>query len=194
MRQIKQGDVICLTGDNENYNGELSFRAKAVDLGRPPENFVPETRPSRPVPAAYKTVFPEEASDYRQAMMFGEEPLPDDFRKGRFVVFDLETTGLNNSPATGSMDRIIEVGAVKIEDGNICQKFSTFVACPVRLSREIVELTGIDDGMLVGAPDISDVIADFFKFCDGCVLVGHNVQFDYKFIRYYGEREGYLFE
>ena len=48
--------------------------------------------------------------------------------------------------------------------------------------------------MLVGAPEISDVIADFYKFCDGCVLVGHNVQFDYKFVRYYGEKEGFLFD
>ena len=48
--------------------------------------------------------------------------------------------------------------------------------------------------MLIGAPDVKDVIADFFKFAAGSTLVGHNVQFDYKFIRYYGEKEGYLFE
>ncbi|MDE5548481.1 MAG: 3'-5' exonuclease, partial [Clostridia bacterium] len=55
-------------------------------------------------------------------------------------------------------------------------------------------LTGISDDMLAGAPEISDVISDFYKFAAGCVLVGHNVQFDYKFIRYYGEQEGYLFD
>ena len=48
--------------------------------------------------------------------------------------------------------------------------------------------------MLVGAPDVKDAIADFFKFCDGCILVGHNVQFDLKFVRFYGEKEGYLFD
>lgn len=48
--------------------------------------------------------------------------------------------------------------------------------------------------MLVGAPPVETVMADFYKFTEGCALVGHNVQFDYKFIRYYGEQEGYLFD
>ena len=194
VRALKAGDMLCLTGDNETFNGGLSFRVKAIDRGAPEEGYVFEKRPSRPVPAAYKKVFPEPAFDYRQGMLFGEEPLPEALTRGEFVVFDLETTGLNNSPATGAMDHIIEVGAVRIRGGSICEKFSTFVACPVRLSQEIVSITGIEDEMLVGAPEVGDVMADFFKFCDGCALVGHNVQFDYKFIRYYGEKEGYLFE
>ncbi len=188
VREIKVGDWVCFTGDNELYNGALSFRAKGIDLGTPPQGFVPEERPSREVPASYKVVFPVPESDMRQAMLFGEKPLPADFVEKQFVVFDLETTGLN-----AAVDRITEVGAVKIKEGRICERFSTFVACPVKLSQEIIELTGITDEMLVGAPDIKDVIADFYKFCDGCILVGHNVQFDYKFIRQYGEQEGYLF-
>ena len=48
--------------------------------------------------------------------------------------------------------------------------------------------------MLKGAPKIGEVIGDFCKFCDGCLLVGHNVQFDYKFIHYYAEQEEYIFE
>ncbi len=92
------------------------------------------------------------------------------------------------------MDRIIEVGGVKIENGSICEKFSTFVACPVKLSEEIIGLTGITDDMLAGAPEIKDVIADFYKFCYGSVLVAHNASFDCKFIRYYGEKEGYIFD
>ena len=50
------------------------------------------------------------------------------------------------------------------------------------------------DDMLRGAPDIKDVVADFYKFAHGSILVGHNVQFDWKFIRYYGEKEGFLFD
>ncbi len=192
VRTVKAGDGVCLTGDNELFNGALSFRVKAIDFGTPPEGFVPKARPSRPVPVRYKKVLPLPVSDFVQSDLFGAEVLPEDLKRGRFVVFDLETTGLNNS-VSGIMDRIIEIGAVKVTDGKICEKFSSFVACPVRLSDEIIALTGIDDGMLAGAPEISDVIADFYKFCDGCVLVGHNVQFDYKFVRYYGEKEGYIF-
>ncbi len=193
IRGLKVGDEICVTGSQELYNGSLSFRAKAIDYGTPPEGFVPEQRPSRAVPAVYKTVFPEPTSDLRQAALFDEVPLPESFKSKRFVVFDLETTGFNNSPVSGTMDHIIEVGAVKIEDGKICEKFSSFVACPVKLSQEIKTLTGIEDEDLVGAPSISEIVPDFFKFCDGCILVGHNVNFDCKFIRYYGEKDGYLF-
>lgn len=45
----------------------------------------------------------------------------------------------------------------------------------------------------MGAPTIDKVIPDFYKFCEGCFLVGHNVQFDYRFIRYYGEENRYMF-
>ncbi len=190
VRAVRAGESVCLTGDNELYQGDLSFRVKKLDYGTPPEGFVPEAKPSRPVPAQYRAVFPAPASDFVQEDIFGTARLPEALVKGRFVVFDLETTGLNEG---GTMDRIIEIGAVKIEEGRICQKFSTFVACPVRLPDKIVELTGITDEMLRGAPEVGAVIADFYKFCDGCALVGHNVQFDAKFIRYYGEKEGYLF-
>jgi len=56
-----------------------------------------------------------------------------------------------------------------------------------------VELTGIKDADLVGAPPVGQVMADFFKFCDGCLLVGHNVNFDYDFVSHYAEQEGYYF-
>ena len=101
---------------------------------------------------------------------------------------------LNTSPAMGAMDRIIELGAVKIRGGAIAEKLSTFVACPVKLSDEIVKITGITDDMLAGAPDIKDVIADFYKFTAGCSLVAHNIGFDYKFVSYYGAEEGYRFD
>ena len=194
VRAIKQGDSVCLTGDNELFNGALSFRSKNVDFGRPPADFVPEERPSRPVPARYRVAFPAPVSDLVQGTLFQGKPLPKEVTEHDFVVFDLETTGLNNSPAMGTMDHIIELGAVKIRGGQICEKLSTFVACPVRLSEEIVNITGITDEMLVGAPQVGDVLADFYKFSAGCALVGHNVQFDYKFIRYYGEKEGFLFD
>ncbi len=194
VRGIKRDDWICLTGDNEIYNGGLSFRAKKVDYGMPPEGFVPEPKPSLPVPARYKKVVPSPVEDFEQGDMFGKADLPASLTENDFVVFDLETTGLNNSETGGSMDRIIEVGAVRIHGGRIVEKFSTFVACPVRISEEITKLTGIDSTMLVGAPEVDVVMADFFKFCDGAALVAHNAQFDIKFVRHYAGAAGYRFE
>lgn len=194
LAELKTGAWVVLTGANENYNGSLSFTAKTIDFGTPPENYEFEKRPSKPVPRAYHTVFPEPYADVSQTGFFDVTEKPAALKDNVFVVFDLETTGLNNNPAMGKMDRIIEIGAVKLVNGEIREKFSSFVACPERLSREIVELTGIQDSDLVGAPAIEQVIPDFFKFCDGAYLVGHNVQFDYRFVRYYGDEQGYAFE
>lgn len=191
---LKAGDWVVLIGANEEFNGHLSYSAKKINLGTPPENFVPEKRPSKPVPHAYKAVFPERYQDYTQAGFFDDLSKPAALKDHTFVVFDLETTGLNNQPSMGKMDKIIEIGAVKMKDGNIAEKFTSFVACPDKLSAEIVELTGIHDEDLIGAPEIDKVIADFFKFVDGAYLVGHNVQFDYRFVKYYGEENGYVFE
>ncbi len=194
VRELKVGDKIVIIGENEEYNGSRSFKASKLNYGAPPEGFVPQARKSKPVPKFYHTVFPEAYIDYTQAGFFDSFDKPDDLKNNTFVVFDLETTGLNNSPATGKMDKIIEIGAVKIQDGEIKEKFSSFVACDERLSGEIISLTGITDEMLVGAPTIDKVIADFFKFTDGAYLVGHNVNFDYRFVRFYGEENGYAFD
>lgn len=194
VRKIKRDDWICLTGNYEVYNGGLAFNAKMVDFGTPPAGFEPEPRPSLPVPARYKKVAPVPVADFVQSDLFGQNPLPQDLVEGDFVVFDLETTGLNNSEAGGNMDRIIEIGAVRVHGGKIVEKFASFVSCPVKISEEITRITGIDGSMLVGAPEVSDVMADFYKFCDGAALVGHNVQFDIRFVRHYAGVEGYRFE
>lgn len=194
IKLLQAGDWVVLSGANEEFNGNLSYTAKKINYGTPPEGWTPEKKKSKPVPRAYKTVFPERYEDYTQAGFFDDLNKPSDLKNNTFVVFDLETTGLINQPSMGKMDKIIEIGAVKIVGGSIEEKFSSFVACPEKLPAEIVALTGIHDEDLVGAPEISDVIADFFKFVDGAYLVGHNVQFDYRFIRYYGEENEYSFE
>ncbi len=194
VRKIKQEDWICLTGNYEIYNGGLAFSAKMVDFGMPPKDFEPEPRPSLPVPARYKKVAPVPVSDFVQSDLFGQSPLPSDLLERDFVVFDLETTGLNNSEASGNIDRIIEIGAVRVHGGKIVEKFASFVACPVRISEEITRITGIDSSMLVGAPEVGDVMADFYKFCDSAALVAHNAQFDIKFVRHYAKAEGYRFD
>ena len=96
----------------------------------------------------------------------------------RFVVFDIETTGFS---AVG--DRIIEIGAVKVEKGEIVDRYSTFVNPQRPIPFEIEKLTGINDGMVVDAPDISDVLPEFMKFSEGCIMVAHNAEFDMSFIK-----------
>ncbi len=194
IRDLQAGNKIVIIGENEEYKGTPTFKATKINYGEPPEGFTPKKRKSKPVPKFYHTVFPEKYVDYTQAGFFDELDKPAPLKENVFVVFDLETTGLNNNPAMGKMDRIIEIGAVKIVNGEMKEKFSSFVACPEKLSREIIDLTGINDEDLIGAPTVDKVIADFFKFTDGAILVGHNVTFDYRFVQYYGEQNGYAFE
>lgn len=194
VREIKIGDKIVITGSNEEFRGTMSFKAAKLNYGRPPEGFEPVARKGKPVPKAYHAVFPEPYVDYTQAGLFEDTTKPEDLKKHVIVCFDIETTGLNNNPAMGKMDKIIELGAVKLVNGEITEKFSSLIACPERLSKEIVALTGIKDEDLVGKPEVDKVLADFYKFTDGAILVGHNVGFDYRFVQYYGEQCGYMFD
>ncbi len=94
-----------------------------------------------------------------------------------FVVFDIETTGF--SPLN---DHIIEIGAVKVENGVISEKFSTFVNPDMPIPFRIEQLTGISDSMVLPAPKIDQVLPEFLKFCEGAALVAHNASFDVSFI------------
>lgn len=195
IRALKSGDSIVCTGVNEEYNGNLRYTAKYIDLGKQPKDFVPEKRPSKPVPVAYHHVFPQPYSGAEQTDLFNRRVIPACLKGKTFVVFDLETTGLNSSPITGNMDRIIEIGAYKIVDGEITESFSTFIDPQRKLSDEIISLTGITPEMLRGAPVYEDVMPDFYKFCYGSILVGHNIAgFDFKFVDYYSSKTGYELE
>ena len=194
IRALQQGDWIVCTGENEFFNGRLSFTARYINRGTPPPDFVPEKLPTKQAPAHYRVVAPEKLTDYNQMNLFDQSVIPDCLKENTFVVFDLETTGLVNIPTNGKMDAITEIGAVKIIDGEIKEKFATLVDPERPLTEEIVKLTGITDDMLKGAPKIADVIPDFYKFCEGSYLVGHNVQFDYRFVQYYASQNEYSFE
>lgn len=106
-----------------------------------------------------------------------------------YVVFDVETTGL--SPDT---DTIIEIGALKVIQGKVADRFSEFINPHEALTAEISALTGITDEMLANARDIGPVIGDFVDFSDGFVIVGHNLIFDYRFTKNAAEKNGLSFE
>ncbi len=195
IKSLKVGDSIVCTGSNEMYNGSLRYTANIIDYGKFPKNFVPEQRQSKPVPKYYHFVSPQPFSDIEQTDFFTQRIIPECLKNNTFVVFDLETTGLNSSPVSGNMDRIIEIGAYKIVDGQICESFSTFINPQRKLSDEIIKLTGITEEMVSGAPTYEEVMPDFYKFCSGSILVGHNiVGFDYKFVEYYCARLGYILD
>ncbi|MBQ3424117.1 MAG: PHP domain-containing protein, partial [Clostridia bacterium] len=104
----------------------------------------------------------------------GDTPLSD----AVFVVVDVETTGLNTRA-----DTIIEIGAVRLENGVEVAEFSELIDPRVPLSEKVMELTGITDGMLQGKRTLPEVLPEFVEFCKGAVLVAHNAAFDMSFFR-----------
>ncbi len=103
-------------------------------------------------------------------------PAEQDFH-GEVVCFDIETTGLNKNK-----DLIIEIGAAILRDGQVCETFNTFASPGRPLPREIVELTGITDKMLEGAPSQAEAVNAFLDFAGDRPLAAHNAEFDMGFI------------
>ena len=101
-----------------------------------------------------------------------------------FIVFDIETTGFSSQN-----DSIIEIGAVKVKDGEIIERYDRFVDPCVHIPERITELTGITDDMVKGQGTIEEVLPDFLNFIGDRLLIAHNANFDTSFIRRASERQ-----
>jgi DNA polymerase-3 subunit epsilon len=95
-----------------------------------------------------------------------------------YVVFDIETTGLDRSS-----DEIIQISGVKVRGDEVVDTFNSYVQPSVSIPENITYLTGIDDDTVNGAPSVTDVMNTFGAFTEGLPLVGHNIiRFDIPFI------------
>lgn len=106
-----------------------------------------------------------------------------------FVCIDLETTGLDPK-----RDRIIEIGAVKVEQGEVIGEWETFVNPERKLEERITELTGIRDEQLAGAGKIAEILPELIAFLGDCVLLGHCILFDFSFLKRAAVNERLVFE
>ena len=104
-----------------------------------------------------------------------------------YVVFDVETTGSSSKEGA-----ITEIGALKVVGGQVVNKLSTLVNPGRPIEPFVVRLTGITDRMVAGAPAAAEVMPAFEEFVEGCVLVGHNVNFDCAFVTAAREAAGLL--
>ncbi|MBQ4327321.1 MAG: PolC-type DNA polymerase III [Clostridia bacterium] len=105
------------------------------------------------------------------------------------VVFDIETTGLSVHNCG-----ITEIGAVKIKDGEVIDKFNTFVNPERPIPEDVMKLTGITNEMVADAPKVKEALENFFSFTGDCLLIAHNASFDTGFIRHYATLSGLEFD
>ena len=106
-----------------------------------------------------------------------------------YVCLDLETTGLRPK-----FDKIIEIGAARVRGGEIQETFETFVRPGIALPERIAELTGISEADLEVAPAIGEALPDFLAFTQGLPFLGHNVSFDFAFLKRAAANAGFELE
>ena len=171
--------VICVGDVRLGLTGKLTYYIKKMSLASPCQEI--EIKHDNNLPFKHKkVVFPEMLSREEQSNLFDKKPEYTEFIKNNnIVVFDLETTGLD--PETCE---ITEIGAVKIEHGEITEKFSSFARTKEPIPLEVQQLTHITNEMIADAPDIKNVVKDFYDWSRDCVISGYNViGFDMKFLK-----------
>ncbi len=107
----------------------------------------------------------------------------------QYIVLDLETTGL--SPRD---DRILEIGAAKVMNGCVQEVYQTFVDPRMKIPERITELTGITDEMVSGQRSNEQAVRELIQFCGELPLLGHNILFDYGFLKHSAVNLGIPFE
>lgn len=176
--------IVCQGMTKKQENNKLDYIIKAISLCKKSEQEQDlkqddQRHATFDFEEGYKFVFPKPYEKLVQNNLFEEKiEYPDFIKNNKFVVFDVETTGI-------SPDRcdITEIGSVKIENGKITQIFQTLCKPHAPIPKEVINLTGITNEMVENERYSEEVISDFYNFCKDCIMVGYNVSFDQIFIQ-----------
>ncbi|MBE5735814.1 MAG: hypothetical protein E7356_00425 [Clostridiales bacterium] len=194
MEAINNGEEknVIVAGDVEEFGGRVNFKVKSIAFAEVlvEEEKVESVAIIKEPNAEYITIKPEKHVDVFQDNLFAEKQEIGQYLLDHdVVVFDFETTGIEASRC-----EIIEIGAVKVSGGRITETFETLIKPSTSIPDEITGITGINDEMVANAPNIKQVLPDFYKFCYGCTIMAYNIDFDYKFLSIAGQKMGYVFD
>lgn len=188
LEKLEVGSEIIVKGalEDDKFSGGVSMKVKDLSYCKLPENFE-EYIVYRQEKPFYEFVEPEKVITYEQNDLTNfmiEEEVPEHLKNKTFVCYDFETTGLHFAQG----DKIIEIGAVKIENGKITEKFMTYVNPEKPIPAESSAISGIVDDDVKDAPIDSQALQDFYKFTRGAILTGYNIlNFDNVFLRGQGK-------
>lgn len=189
LAQLTPDSEVLIEGQVSQFSDKINIKANALSLCKVLTKEV-QYLWREPI-QEYRTVQPKPMVEFQQMDLFSAESEKSSYWEERksVVVFDFETTGLD-----ASYCEIIEIGAVKVEDGVCVESFSTLINPGKRLPAEITQITGITDDMLVFAPTLEQVLPDFHKFVQGSVLSAYNIGFDIKFLKKAGQKLRFKFD
>lgn len=189
---LSDGSVIILKGDIQSFHDKLSLRPKSISFC---ERLKQEETPKDTelidmgYIGDYNCVFPKKyIATFQENLFSNSFKIKEKLLNKEFVVFDLETTGLDSA-----VDQIIEIGAVKIKDGIITEVFTSLIKPTIRIIENIIEITNITNEMVADAPDVNSVLKDFYKFAKGSILIAYNIPFDYGFLKEWSKISGFVF-
>lgn len=191
-REIYDGALVCVEGPVKlsTYTGSFTLQIRRISTCAINYASIKQDIDYYEESDEYMTISPEPYIDEEQLNLFDDELPAPEALKGDYVIFDLETTGLN--PTT---DKIIEIGAVKMRDGRLIETFSTLINPECHIPEAASATNNIFDKDVADAPTLDKVIGDFYKFTRNATLVGHNAEaFDYSFLAYWGKQHRYNFD
>ena len=187
--ELENDKKVVIQGSVEEFNSSISVRVKAVAYC----DFTPPVKvvEKKGVPENYNFVFPQSYSKKEQSNMFDLKEEPAKFlTENEVVVFDLETTGVKYIEG----HEIIEIGAVKLKNGEIVETFETLIKPKKEIPPEITKINNITNKMVENSISVEQAIPDFYKFCENAVLVAYNIDFDLPFLNHYAIELGYAFD
>ena len=186
MDKLFGGGEVIIVGDVREFNKKFTLYINSISYCKMPEKVEYKSEFSD----GFEAIKPKPYSVVKQENLFvTEKPLSREFLETEYVVFDTETTGLD-----AERDEIIEIGAVKIKNGIICEEFQTLVKPKNEISAETTSINNISNEMVKDAPLIDVAIRDFYRWTRGATLVAYNIAFDYKFIQKAAKNEGLNFD
>ena len=184
LEALEDNTMILCVGDLKfGINGKLNYYINKLSLASPSSEDVLEIKRQSIediIKNHKQVVFPDLLPRSTQSFLFDQKVVYNDFiLKNNIVVFDIETTGLDPDTC-----EITELGAVKIEHGEITERFTSFARPQNPIPLDVQKLTNITNEMVANAPKIEDVIIDFYNWTRGCIISGYNiVGFDLKFVK-----------
>ncbi len=191
MHLLKNGDCILVKGKIETFNDKFEISIKDISLCQIPNKSELLLNVDHNEIVDYCFVRPIKYSSFKQSNLFENKlSLSREIQSQSYVVYDFETTGVN-----AEKDEIIEIGALKVVNGEFSEVFSTLVKPKQLIPAEATKINRITNEMVANCYSIDQVICDFYLFCKGCQMVGYNsIAFDSLFLKKAGKKVGLNFD